>query len=257
MGQRIVLTPYGEVFLHHAKRALGELEECVMKLEKLKHWGYAALKIGAPDSICQYILPQVLKDFGKSYPRCEMNIFTGDTLDILKQVKDGSIDFAFGVKLSTQDLHVQFTPLVEDTLCFITSPEHKWVKEPVEGTKVLSKERLISYAAQSETERLIKRYFNESSQLYNHPMSLGNMEAIKEMTKQNLGVGIVPRWLVHQELERGELVAHEISSDPSALLKREWGVLSLKTKQFSLVEEEMVKLCKDSFREVLGVGLKA
>ncbi|GAA5494760.1 DNA-binding transcriptional regulator, LysR family [Rubritalea squalenifaciens DSM 18772] len=242
MGKRVILTPYGEVFLHHAKRVIRELEECLTKLDTLKRWGYSSLRIGAPDSICQHVLPQVIKDFREKYPKCEVSIHLGDTAEVQRMIKNGEMDLAFGIHLAPNDPQFTFTPLAADTLCFITAPDHPWTKLDPTEKKDLSKVRLISYSASSETQRLITRHFSEHVVQHFQPMALGNMEAIKEMTKQGLGVGIIPRWVVKKELEDGSLIEHAISSPPP---QRQWGVFSGGNKTFSLAEEEFIDFCRE------------
>lgn len=241
MGKRVILTPYGEVFLHHAKRVVRELEDCLTKLDTLKRWGYSSLRIGAPDSICQHVLPQIIKDFRKKHPKCELTVQLGDTAEVQRLIKAGEMDLAFGIHLAPNDPQFAFTPLAADTLCFITSPDHPWCSLAPDAKKDLSKVRLISYAASSETQRLITRHFSEHVVQHYQPMAMGNMEAIKEMTKQGLGVGIIPSWVVTKEIEEGSLIPHAISTPAP---QRQWGIFSQGNKTFTLAEEEFIEICK-------------
>jgi len=241
MGKHIILTPYGEVFLHHAKRVVRELETSLTKLQTLKQWGYSAIHIGAPDSICQLILPKVLKAFYKEHPKCEISVNIGDTADVLQQIKAGQLDLAFGLQMNPHDQKFVFTPLAEDSLCFITSSDHPWAGQESQERKELSNERLITYCEKSETKRLVSRHFNEHVIQHHHPLTLGNMEAIKEMTKLGMGVGIIPRWVAEKEIQDGSIVAHAISTPPPM---RQWGIYSHGNKTFSLPEQNLINICR-------------
>jgi len=251
MGKRITLTPYGEVFLHHAKRVIIELETSLSKIEKLKHWGYSAIRVGASDTVCQYIMPKVLKSFAKKHPKCEISIELGDTPDLLKKVAIGKLDLAIGIHLAPSDNNFIFTPLSEDSLCFVTAPDHEWVSMQTNRGGSLKDVRLISYSAESETMRLITKHFNDNTMKYHHPLTLGNMEAIKEMAKQGLGVGIIPPWVAKQEFARGELVAHVISTPPP---KRNWGAFANSGKTFSLPEEDFLTICRTEMNQAIHAG---
>ncbi|MFC5049324.1 LysR family transcriptional regulator [Rubritalea spongiae] len=253
MGKRITLTPYGEVFLHHAKRVIAELESSLTKIETLKHWGYSSIRVGASDTICQYILPAVLREFAKKHPKCEVTVDLGDTMAMQKKLAHGQLDLAIGIHLAPSDNNFIFTPLTEDTLCFVTSPDHDWVQRQTNRGGSLTDVRLIAYGAESETMRLITKHFSENVVKYRHPLSLGNMEAIKEMTKIGLGVGIIPPWVAKKEFEKGELIAHTISSPPP---RRNWGVFSNSGKTFSLPEEEFIGLCRDQMDQAIHTGKK-
>jgi len=249
MGKHIILTPYGEVFLHHAKRVVRELETSLTKLATLKQWGYSAIHIGASDSICQLILPKVLKAFYKEHPKCEISVNIGDTPDVLQQIKSGQLDLGFGLQMTPHDQKYVFTPLVEDNLCFITSSDHPWTQQEPKERKELSNIRLITYCEKSETKRLVSRHFNEHVIQHHHPLTLGNMEAIKEMTKLGMGVGIIPQWVAKKEIEEGSLVAHAISSPPP---KRQWGIYSHSNKSFSLPEQNLIEICRTHLAEAVG-----
>lgn len=251
MGKRITITPYGEVFLHHAKRVIIELETALTKIDTLKHWGYSAIRVGASDTICHYILPQVLKEFAKKYPKCEVTVELGDTPVMQRKLVNGQLDLIVGIHLAPHDNNFIFTPLTEDTLCFVTSPEHEWVQHQTNRGGSLTDVRLIAYGAESETMRLITKHFSDTVVKYRHPLSLGNMEAIKEMSKLGLGVGIIPPWVAKKEFSNGELVAHTISSPPP---RRCWGMFSNNGKTFSLPEEGFISLCRETMNNVIHAG---
>ena len=254
MGKHLVLTPYGEVFLHHAKRAVQELETSLTKLDTLKQWGYSAIHIGAPDSICHLVLPQVLKTFYKEHPKCEISVSIGDTPDLLEQIKSGKLDLACGIQMTPHDQKYAFTPLADDDLCFITSSNHPWTTQAPQERKDLSDVRLIAYCAKSETRRLVSRHFNEHLIQHHQPLTLGNIEAIKKMTQLDMGVGIIPRWVAAKEIAEGSLVEHAISSPPP---RRQWGVYSHNNKSFSLPEQNFVEVCRTHLSKIMANPLDA
>ncbi|MBK1831316.1 LysR family transcriptional regulator [Verrucomicrobiaceae bacterium R5-34] len=253
MGKRIILTPYGEVFLHHSKRVVAELESGLSKLEKLKQWGYTSIHVGVPDSICQIVLPAALKAFYEKHPRCEVSVSIGDTTEILKMIKDGQVDIGVGIQQSLPDQKFHFTPLADDELCFITSVEHAWTEQEPTMRKELSDVRLITYSAKSETKRLVTRHFNEHVIQHHQPLTLGNMEAIKEMTKLDMGVGIIPRWVAREEIEAGELTSHTISTPAP---QRTWGVFSPAHKTLSLPEEDFISICKEHLEAAIAADVE-
>ncbi len=241
IGKRIILTPYGEVFLHHAKRVIAELEISLSKLEKIKQWGYSALRISVPDSICQMVIPRVLKDFYQKHPKCEVSINIGDTGETTRMIEQGKIDLGLGIQQIPHDQKLIFTPLAEDELCFITQPDHPWSEQKLTERTELSDVRLITYSEESETKRLLTRYFKQRVIRHHQPLSLGNMEAIKEMTRQGMGVGIVPRWIAQKEISQGTLTEHMISNPPPP---RQWGVFTSAHKTLLLPEEDFITLCR-------------
>ena len=74
------------------------------------------------------------------------------------------------------------------------------------------------------------------------------MEAIKELAKVGVGVGILAPWVARQEIEDGQLVARGIPGEP---LERQWGVYVTSSRQLSLAEETFLGIC-----EIVGRGLE-
>ena len=71
------------------------------------------------------------------------------------------------------------------------------------------------------------------------------MEAIKEMARIGIGVGIVSPWVVRKELAKGQLVQVPIRKEP---LTRDWGVFCHESKKLSLVEDTFVGICEVTAR---------
>ena len=247
MGKNVVLTPHGTVYLQHAKRALRELELAATKLETLKRWGVSNIRVGATDTICQYVLPGALRKFRESSGNCDIQIETGDTPELLDMVKDGKIDFVIGIETGNSNSFKK-RRLASDTLEIVVSPDHPWAQLEIIDNQQLASESFIIYGYKSATYQLIEKHFSREGIRMRPPLALGNMEGIKEMARLGLGAGIVAPWIVRQELAEGLLVKKAISKSPP---KRRWTVFTNRGKTLSLAEETFITTCKETLRTVL------
>jgi len=251
LGKKCILTPYGEVFLHHAKRAINELENSVLKIDTLKKWGYKSIRVGASDSILQYVLPQTMVEFCKDQPKCEVSITPGDTAKLLNELDDGNLDVAIGLETSNFDTDYHFEPIGQDKLCFITPLDHPWVDSPPSSAEEISKQRFITYGNETATNAILKDHLNELGIKQRAPLAMGNMESIKEMTKLGLGVGITSPWVAQPDLEDSQLYKHQIIPAPS----RTWGYYIRRTKTLSLPEEKFLQTCKKHLSSIIAAEL--
>lgn len=246
-GKKCTLSPHGEVFFHHAKQALTELELASRKIQTLNKWGYSSIKVGASNTLCQYILPDALANFYKKEKRAEVFIIPDDTTSLVKLLDQGKLDIAVGIrKKSLENDHV-FIPVTEDTLCFITSPEHPWCKKKPETCEHFEKERFIIYGKDSITAQIINAHLPGIGIRQRTTLDIGNMESIKKMASLNVGVGIISEWIASEELEMGTLIKHDITPAPS----RQWGIYINKSKSLSLPEEEFIKCLKEQFHQLI------
>ncbi len=245
MGKKIALTPQGEVFLHHAKRCISELESSILKLETLKRWGYSMIRLGASDAVCQYFLPASLKAFSALHEKCELMLTPADTPELLDDLKKGELDIAVGIYSSMNEVDHRFIPLVDDELVLVAHPDHPAVKQG--KTPDLSNTRLLLYSEKSATTKLFNDYLSQRGIVPRHSLNLGNLNAIIEMTRLQLGVGVVPSWFLNAFEDNSNLVTIPIFSPAP---KRTWGVYTNKGKTLSLPEETLVTVLREQINAI-------
>lgn len=241
-GKNITLTPEGEILLRRANRILTEMQKATSDLEALSKWGYSRLRIGATDTMCVYLIPQALREFKEKSPNCDIAIQSADSHDLLEMLEAGEIDIAVGMATSGDSASLKFTPLFTDRIVFVVSPDHPWAASGIAAEEDLHMQRYIIYNRKSRTFRLIKKHFPKLGIGMSSMMELGNMEAIKELSKIGLGVGVVSPWLASSDIAEGTLVQVEIPGDP---INREWGLFSHKSgNNAGLPEEMFAGICK-------------
>jgi DNA-binding transcriptional LysR family regulator len=250
VGRRVLLTQAGEQFLRHTEKILREMETARSGLDTLTKWGHGRLRVGASTTACQHILPTVLREFRQSYPKCVIRIEPGDHGQQLELLRGGQIDLALIIEPPGSALsEFVFTPLFQDELRFLVAPLHPWAKLGRAPRESIESETLVLYNKTSHTFRLVNEYFREERIGLTNFIELGSMEAIKELVKIGIGVGVLAPWIARAELESGSLVSLPLGARK---LKRRWGVAHLKGKRLALAEETFVGLCV-SVSEVLGL----
>lgn len=251
IGRRILLTQAGEQFLGHTEKILREMEAARTGLEDLTKWGCGRLRVGASTTACQHILPAVLGEYRRTYPKCVIRIEPGDHGHQLQLLRAGQIDLALMIEPPAATLaDFTFQPLFEDELRFIVAPQHPWVEAGHAPRAAIEAETLVLYNKSSQTFRLVADYFREERIVLSNFIELGSMEAIKELVKIGLGAGILASWVARTELEQGTLVSLPLGARP---LGRRWGVAHLRGRRLSLGEETFVALCAAACE---GLGLK-
>lgn len=234
LGKKTILTEEGEIFLRRCRRVLGELEQAGRELDGLKRWGQSRIRIGAPHSLCQFLLPTVLREFRDCFPRCEPSIEAGNTAALLAGVIEHELDLVLGMRLR-DPFKVASKALFVDRMVFVVPPMHPWVERGVPRDREgYSKIQFIIYARATETHRLVEEHFENLGVRPRAPLVLGDMEAIKQMSKIGMGVGIIAPWVARRELEEGSLVALPVGPEP---IEREWAVCWNGERQLTLIEE--------------------
>lgn len=240
VGKKVLLTQAGEALLHHTEKILQEMAAARAGLEQLGKWGVGRLRIGASPTACQYILPAVLREFKESFPKCRIAIEPGDTLEEIESVRNNRIDLAITLEPRNEE-QFEFHPLFTDELTFLVGAMHPWAREGHVVRGEIPKQSYVLFNKNSYTFRMVRDYFNQEDMVLNSVIELGSMEAIKELVKLGLGVGILAPWIAQKEVMEKSLIALPLGRRK---LKRNWGVIHWRGRRLSLAEETFLGLCK-------------
>ena len=249
-GKSVALTAHGETLLHRVNRIFVEMGEATDELKALNRWGYGRLRVGATDTMCQYLLPSVLREFRESFPNCEVPIHAGDTEDLLALLDRGQIDLVLGMRPPADEPGIDFRPLFTDEMIFAVSPLHPWATGKADPEETLADERFIIYARRSPTYQLVARHFRKLGLASPQLTELGNMEAIKEFSKIGMGIGVIAPWVIRTELDQGQLVSIKPPGDP---MQREWGItLRGRGADMTMIGETFAGICKTISRNLVA-----
>ncbi len=242
-GKRVTVTTEGEMLLKRCRRILAEIEQAGRDVDSLRRWGQTRIRIGATHSLCNFLLPSVLREFRDCFPRCEPVIEAGDSTHLTDRLAEGELDVVLGLKARGR-VEEGYRFMFQDQLVFVVSPCHLWAEDGAVTSESLTEQQFIIYAKGTETNRLIKSWIDQEVGRCRQPVVLGDMQAIREMAKLGIGVGIVAPWVAAREIEEGSLCQIPI---PGAGIEREWGAFHSPKKEPSLVEEAFIGLCAMAF----------
>lgn len=239
-GKRLSITQDGTMYLARCRKVIRELDLAQQELTSLKQWSQGRVRIGATHSMMKYVLPNVLREFRECYPRCEVVVSTGDSSSLIAMLDNAEIDYAFGMR-SKHPSWCEYEQLFTDQMGFVMSSAHPWVMLDEVPADRLQEDNFLVYGRSSETYRLIKEQVEKLGVKINFSMNLDDMEAIKEMSKIGLGVGIVAPWVANRELESGELSFVNCSA---INVNRDWGVYYHDTKKRTLQEATFLGIAR-------------
>ncbi|MBI3875562.1 MAG: LysR family transcriptional regulator substrate-binding protein, partial [Verrucomicrobia bacterium] len=191
-------------------------------------------------TVCQHILPPVLRELKGKHPQCHITIEPDDAAEAVALLRGGKVDLAFVLEPPAED-RFEFHPIFADELEFMVEATHPWAVSGHVVRAEIPRQNYIIYSKASCTFRLVQAYFREEDMVLNTVIELGNMEAIKELVKIGLGLGILAPWVAQKELAEKSLVALPLGRRK---LRRTWGVLQWRGRRLNLAEETFVALCR-------------
>lgn len=242
VGKHAVLTEAGDRLLQHCEEILRKMHDARADLSQLPGTERVALRIGAPTTVCQHIVPGVLRRLQQQFPQCGLRIETGDNPQLLAQLLAGRVDLALMVEPERRP-DLAFEPLFSDQLHFLMRAAHPWAAVDEISAAQIEQATLIVPNKATRTHQLIAGYLRTRRIIMDRYIELGSIESIKELVKNGLGIGVVAQWPIHAELQSGELVTRPLGRIP---LRRQWQAVHLRGRPLNEAENAFVGFFKQA-----------
>lgn len=204
LGRHIALTDAGERLLGYAQK-FADLEKEARTVLTTEHEPGGVLTIGAPETICTYRLPPVLRQYRQRFPGVQLMFHGYPVAELLNRVHDGAIDIGFLIDDSPPTPHLHVSHIAEESLVIVAQPEHRLAGlsridlRQIDGETLLLTERGCSY------RQLFERILAAEGVRPAVHMEFHSVEAIKQCVMAGLGIAILPEITVAREVARGEL----------------------------------------------------
>lgn len=165
------------------------------------------ITFGASTIPSTYILPQLIQKFRHQYPEIFFQVKTEDSQSINRLVMDNELFFGIvGAKTDLNSLHYQ--PFFKDQLCLVASPA--LVNKKTIQLKELDDLPFIQREKGSGTRKAMEENFGRMGfNLRRNQVvaEFGSTASIKEAAKCGLGVTVISRLAVLEEIKNKTLYA--------------------------------------------------
>jgi len=226
LGKSVRLTAAGELLSEYCKRLLALREEAVLAIGELRGLSRGTLRLGANETTCLYLLPEVLATFTRSYPHVQVDIQRAITRSITERVVEGTLDFGI-VTLPVKNERLQAITIHRDELALIVGPGHSLAARRSVRIADLENEPFILHKIGTTTRERLMKHFNDGGVKMKVTMELASIETIKRFVAIGMGISIVPRLCIAKELEEGSLNALSIRD---ARFQRKLGLIYNKNR---------------------------
>ncbi len=220
-GQRLVerdgrgsrLTEAGRLLAARASQALATLGAAEEELGALAGLQTGTVHLGASTVPGVYLLPDTLGCFRRDFPGVTVEVEIASSGEILKRLLAGRVQLAL-VGVDAADDRVRLEPFLEDELVGICKPGSLRLRNGKLDPKELAALLLLAREADSSTQNLVDRELAEIGVEPAGRWELGSSEAIKRAAREGLGVAILSRYAVAEEVEARQLEAFRLAGRP-------------------------------------------
>ncbi len=243
-------TPAGEVLLQCARQVLERLETAQRALAEHGDGRAGVVRVGTPEPACNYLLPPVVAELKRRIPKAEIRVVSGHPPATLARLHAGEVDVAL-LPLPIDSERLRVIEVGHDELVAIVPPGHPWIARPHVGARDFADEPLILYDRESPiTDRTLASLLDEGV-FPRIAAEVDHLEALKDLVRMGVGVGVVPRWSALRELAAGALSAVRVAS-PRML--RVWGLCNPDGPQQSGALRALFQVCAATLPARLALG---
>ena len=195
-GRTVRLTDAGEVFVHHARRALCELDVGKRAIRDLQDLSRGSLRL-AMTPITDYLASPLLEGFVSWYPGITVTTLEmpQDQIETALVCDEVDVGIAFTDTLSSEarsndiDKHVLFV----ETLSLAVGQAHPWAgAETTVDARALEEEPLAMLGANFALRRHLNSYFQTQGIIPRISMETNSVSAIVEIIRRGRLATILP-----------------------------------------------------------------
>lgn len=225
----VKLTSDGLQLLPYAKNVCNEYEKLQMQIDDLNGLQSGFLRIGTFSSVATHWIPNIIKEFQKTYPNIQYELLLGDYAEIEDWIISGRVDCGFLRFPTRTNLDTVF--LEEEKLLAVLPENHPFEKYDKFPLRAFAKEPfiLLEKGVNSEISELFLPYDITP----NITFTTWDDYAIMSMVEKGLGISILHELILkrtpyHIQTKELDVPAHR----KICFAVREWKTSSLAVKRF-------------------------
>jgi DNA-binding transcriptional LysR family regulator len=242
-SRRVRLTAEGREIYQQARAVyLAEraVEDTAARLKGLRQ---GTLHVGASTTIATYVLPPIVSAFAKMHPEVDLRLSAVHTRIIVDRLKDHALDVALA-EAPVADRGVVVTPWRVDHMVVIAAPGHALAGQ-ILLPKSLVDQRFVLREPESGTRAIVLGALRRAGIEPRHIMSIDDTEVIKQVVAEGLGIGVVSRYAVAEQLASKRLVALNVEG---LAIRRSFNRLALDRREPSTAARAFLALLERSDR---------
>ena len=227
LGKRMVLAPGGRRVFDSARRILDDLQRTEDDVRRLAGRSDGAIRVCTQCNTGYQWLPPLLAAFNRKHPRVTVHVVAEATERPVEALLEGRLDLAI-LTNDVDDRRLRLRPLFTDEMVAIVSRSHRFAGRTWLTPRELASEHLLVYSSAPQESSTLRSVLAPAGLVASRVSFIMLTEAMIEMAKAGLGVGVLPRWSVEAAVAARTVVPLSLTRRG---IRRQWRAATLKAQQ--------------------------
>jgi DNA-binding transcriptional LysR family regulator len=209
VGRRIRITPAGEALLQLSHRVFQDLKDTVSLISDSRQALRGPVRLVGGMTVSLYVFPPLLREFRRIHPQADLKIWAGATDKCTAAIRAGTADLGL-LTLPIDEPDLVSVPALAEELLVVTSPSHPLARKKRIVAADLRRQNFVLFESGSNTRLVIDQFFVRENLDPRIVMETENVEIIKALVRNNLGISIISYQAVAREFASGQLFCARI-----------------------------------------------
>jgi len=204
LGRRVTLTDAGRRFRPFAEQAL-ELMEQGQRAVQTGAAPSGPLRIGAPESVLTYRLPQVLHAYRQRFPHVELMFRPYSDATLPMELETGRLDMAIRMGDDEQNPALRSIRLWTERVFLLSDPTHPLASRRVVKPADLAGQNLLLTEPGCGYRNKLDRALGLENIRPGNITEFSSVEAIKQCAIAGMGLALLPAIVVSREMRHHQI----------------------------------------------------
>ncbi len=196
----------GELVFEDVENALRLLTGVETKLAELRQSATGTIRIGASETIFEYILSEKIVEYHKKYPQVKIELISDVSPRIIEALKSDKCDIGFLNLPIEEDEGIRLTQsimLLNDV--FVAGKGFEHLKGEELTVWDLQKYPLLLLEQSTVARTQVDRFFESHGVKLQPAVEVNSWDFMKRLVTSGMGIGCLPREYAKRRLQSGEL----------------------------------------------------
>jgi DNA-binding transcriptional LysR family regulator len=239
-GGGLVPTPAGLTFYQGCREIIERFNLLNDEMKDLGDIVSGQVRVATIYTVGLHELSPIVKRFIKEFPHANIHIEYSRANKVYEDVITHSIDIGI-VAYPAPRPQIEIIPLRSDRLVFVCSPDHELAHRKRLAVGDLGGQRFVGFERDMSSRKAVDKILRDNEATVQYVMEFDNIETIKRSVEADLGVTIIPRATVENEVRAGALRAIEFNDT----FTRPIGIIHRKGKIFSAAARKFIEMLTD------------